>query len=427
MTIENTRRGGTLVAEIIESADEFSENLPYQDSEPTVRLLVETTSPHRTVARLRDILAETGELYDRGGPIRLAYDQTQRHRVVQVLKPHGLVMFAHSVCRPYVLKRTEKDSIEETDSRLPKDIAVMYLEWSGEWKLPPLNGITPSPTLLEAGEILSGSGYERETGMWLEDVPDLTGLIPAEPTRQDAGTALRFIRETFSSFCFADSGRLHDPESGQDSVDVDSLPGWDESGFLVALITAVCRSSLYLAPGLLVSAPQISGAGAGKGLLVRCIAMIAYGRDPHAVTAGENAEELEKRISAELMGGSPILFLDNLNNQSLKSDLLASAITERPSRVRVLGRSQMMPLNAITFVVLTGNGLSLSEDLSRRFIEVNLDPKSEDPEARNFKSDIRAEVARQRVELLAACLTIWKWGRTSRGLRSGRPLGSFEQ
>ena len=45
--------------------------------------------------------------------------------------------------------------------------------------------------------------------------------------------------------------------------------------------------------------------------------------------------------------GQSALFLDNLNNTAFKSDLLASAITERPARVRVLGKSQMVPLNAI--------------------------------------------------------------------------------
>jgi hypothetical protein len=39
------------------------------------------------------------------------------------------------------------------------------------------------------------------------------------------------------------------------------------------------------------------------------------------------------------MGGSPMLFLDNLNNFAVRSDLLASSITERPARIRVLGRS----------------------------------------------------------------------------------------
>jgi hypothetical protein len=155
--------------------------------------------------------------------------------------------------------------------------------------------------------------------------------------------------------------------------------------------------------------------------------MIAYGREPHAVTGGGTAQELEKRIGAELMEGGPALFLDNLNNMALKSDLLASAITERPARVRVLGKSQMVPINASAFVILTGNGLTVSEDLARRFVEVNLDPGTEDPETRSFKTDIRAEISQRRLELLAALLTIWRWGRLNTEIQPGLTLGSFEQ
>jgi hypothetical protein len=154
--------------------------------------------------------------------------------------------------------------------------------------------------------------------------------------------------------------------------------------------------------------------------------MIAFGRQPHAVTAGANAEELEKRIAAELIGGGPVLFLDNLNNTAFKSDLLASAITERPARVRILGRSQMVPLNVSAFVVLTGNGLSVSEDLARRFLAVDLDARTEDPEARRFTTDILVEVGKRRTKLLVALLTIWRWG-ISVDLPEGLQFGSFPQ
>jgi hypothetical protein len=262
--------------------------------------------------------------------------------------------------------------------------------------------------------------------MWCEDVPDLTGLVPELPTRNDAEAALRLVRETFKTFCFADAETLGDA-SGVAIVDTSKAPGRDESSFLVALLTAVCRPSLYLAPGVLLRAAPMSGAGAGKGLLARCICIIAFGRDPHAVTSGATAEELEKRIAAELMEGSPALFLDNLNNTAFKSDLLASAITERPARVRPLGKSQMVPLNASALVILTGNGLTVSEDLARRFLMVEFDPRTEDPEARPFKTDIRAVVRERRTELLAALLTIWRWGRIASGIKTGRALGSFEQ
>lgn len=61
-----------------------------------------------------------------------------------------------------------------------------------------------------------------------------------------------------------------------------------------------------------------------------------------------------------------------------------------------------------------------------RFIPVDFDARTEDPETRPFKTDIRAEVTDRRRELLAALLTIWRWGRITVDIKSGRPLGSFE-
>lgn len=258
-------------------------------------------------------------------------------------------------------------------------------------------------------------------------MPDLTGLVPVRPTKDEAAAALRLIRDTFKTFCYADAETVGDAAGGVAVVNLTNPPGVDESAFLVASLTAVCRPSLHLAPGVLLRAAPMSGAGAGKGLLARCICIIAFGREPHAVTAAANAEELEKRIASELIEGSPALFLDNLNNTAFRSDLLASAITERPARVRLLGRSQMMPLNASTFVILTGNGLTVSEDMARRFIAVDFDPRTEDPEARRFSNDIHLDVTARRTELLAAQLTIWRWGRIATDIQSGLPLGSFPQ
>jgi hypothetical protein len=71
--------------------------------------------------------------------------------------------------------------------------------------------------------------------------------------------------------------------------------------------------------------------------------------------------------------------------------------------------------------------LTVSEDLARRFIEIKLDPRTENPEARAFSVNILAEVTKRRNELLAAGLTIWRWGRLNQNLETGTPLGSFEQ
>jgi hypothetical protein len=87
----------------------------------------------------------------------------------------------------------------------------------------------------------------------------------------------------------------------------------------------------------------------------------------------------------------------------------------------------MVPLNASAFVILTGNGLNVSEDLARRFLAVDFDARTEEPELRPFATDIRLEVTQRRVELLAALLTIWRWGRIATNIRPGMPLGSFAQ
>ena len=388
------------------------------------RLQILKADPDLTVAALRDILALSDEFYDRGVPVRLTQSKAGG-TAIQILSPDVLILLAHKLCRPFEAKQAD-GCWTERNTRLPKDIAAMYLVWQGSWNLRPLNGIASAPMLSEDGSISSGEGYDASSGIWQEDVPDVSNLIPIRPTRDDAQASLLLLRETFATFCFADAQTVIDPVTKVNKIDLAFQPARDESALLIALLTAVCRPSLHLAPGILLHAAPLSGAGAGKGLLARCIAQIAFGLDPHAVTAGPDSQELEKRIAAELIQASPVVFLDNLNNRAFKSDQLASAITERPARVRVFGKLEMVALNTCALIILTGNGLTVTEDLARRFITIELDPKTGDPESRRFHIDIRAEVSKRRSELLAACLTIWRWGRLQ-NLESGLPLGSFEQ
>ena len=71
---------------------------------------------------LRDILVDAGGLYDRGVPVRLAYDKTENGTVAQVMTPDILVLMAHQVCRPYSLK--EKKGGEDRRSGCPPTAPV---------------------------------------------------------------------------------------------------------------------------------------------------------------------------------------------------------------------------------------------------------------------------------------------------------------
>ncbi len=390
------------------------------------RLLIHTSDQPRTAREVAKLLAGTGQYFERGGPVRLVADAIAGGIVARPLSRESVVHAVHAVAQPYVL-RTRKGQEDEIDVTISDRIAALYLDMAGAWGLPPLHGIAYAPILAAGGSIRSHDGYDTATGQWCANVPNLSRRILVKPTHRQAAAALMELRKTFATFPFADAPRIRNA-AGKEVVDMAKPPGMDESGLLVGLLTAICRPSLDLAPGLMVRAPNLNGSGTGKGLLVKLICAIAFGRSPNAFTGGSDVKELEKRLGASLMEASPAVFLDNLNGVALQSDLLASILTERLAAVRVLGRSEMVRLHTATFVMVTGNDLNLGEDLVRRFIVVDLDARTEDPEARPFTGDLLADAQTRRAELLAAALTVWRWAQLNpRKLTRGAPLGGFPQ
>jgi putative DNA primase/helicase len=371
-----------------------------------------------TARDLTQIIARAGHVFDRAGPVKVINAIDGSVPQVQPMTADRVVIEAHDLARPVKMEHKPRPVT------LPHRVARLYLALE-DWGLQPLKGITMAPLLSADGTMRCAEGYDTQTSMWCCQVPAIA--MPAAPSRADAQAALETLRAAFRTFPFADAATVREPDGPIALVDISSPPGQDESAFLVALLTAVCRPSLALAPGMLISAPSISGAGSGKGLLIRAICEIAFGHAPHAFTACRDKVELEKRFGAALIEAAPVLFLDNVNDTVLSSGLLASTLTEPFVKVRQLGASRMLPLNPIAFVALTGNGVTLGEDLVRRFVVVELDPRMEDPESRPFAPGFLASISARRAELLAAALTIWRWGRQNEGaIRFGRPLGSYE-
>ena len=380
-------------------------------------LIVQGANLPATATELRDVLAASDLAFDRGGvAVVLRHPAEGGPPKAHRLTNNGVVTLAHRLCRP-VKVNAEGQHVGVT---LLDRVASMYLELP-DWGLRPLAGITGAPLLQDDGSIITGDGYDARRHVWCANVPQVD--VPAYPTKADAAIALHLLRTTFRTFPFQDSPFLQ--SEGLTVVDTTKGAMLAESSFLAGLMTAVCRPSLDLAPGLLVSAPELTGSGAGKGLLVRATCAIAYGFAPSPFTAGHDKAELDKRLVAELIEAGPVTFLDNVNSAVLKSDTLANVMTERPARVRVMGLSQMVPLNCAGLIAVTGNGLSVSEDLARRFLSIKLEPQCEDAEARPFSGNLIRDLNARRSELLGALLTIWRWGRQGQP-KPGLPFASFE-
>jgi len=370
---------------------------------------------------VRDLIAERAErVFSRGVPVRVMVSPGEPIRILPATH-NNVTEWAHEVCRP---TKFDKHGLIEATT-LPDRVAKMYLD-HGDWRLRPLDGVTSSPLLADDGSVRSAEGYDEKSRLWCQNIPHVP--LPGNPSRADADAALRIIRAMFATFPFADAARITAYDA--DLVDPDQPPGDAESALIAGLMTAICRPSLWLAPGLLISAPDVSGAGSGKGLLTQAICQIAFGAPPATFTAGHAKEELDKRITSALVQAGPAILLDNANAMSLKSDILASVITERPTEARKFGETKMLPLNSTAWIAITGNGLSVSEDLARRFLACELDPKCDDPEARDFpdgRDGFLATIKARRGELLAAALTIWRWGRLNEAtIAKGKPFGSFE-
>ncbi|MGC2409401.1 MAG: hypothetical protein WA441_05260 [Methyloceanibacter sp.] len=330
-----------------------------------------------TARALAPIIACSGRIFARDVPVKIIELAGGGMPRAMALTQDDVVIEAHALARPVVYNREGNLS----PRTLPERVARLYLALR-DLGLPPLNGITTAPLLSADGTMRAADGYDAHSGMWCANVPAIE-IAPA-PSLQEVHAALRMIREAFYTFPFANAATVDGSRPGVPVIDLSASPAFDETALIAALLTAICRPSLRLAPGLLISAPSQSGAGTGKGLLVRAISMIAYGIEPRAFNAGYGAAELEKRLGAALMEAAPVLFLDNVNSASLRSDLLASILTESPVVARVLGVSRMVRLNAAAFVAVTGNGVILSEDLTRRFILCEIDAHMEDPEGRPF-------------------------------------------
>lgn len=385
-------------------------------------LVVENADLPAVAMNLAGHLAGSPKLFERGSTL-VKLVKSVSGLTTYPVNVHDVVNLCHDVCRPVVPKNVGGEPVFEPVT-LPQGVGRLYLNLHDAWGVRNLDGICRAPLLSEDGAIRTVYGYDQDTRYWCiaTEIPS----VSKKPSRRQAEQALKQLRSAFATFPFGDAAMAAKLRAGT-RIDLSKPPGLDESTYLTAVMTAVCRPSLPLAPGFIIRGAHLSGAGSGKGQLVRALARIAYDFPPKAMPTSGDRAELDKRLTAALVVADPIIFLDNVNAETLRSNLLASTITENPVAIRPFRENtKLVSITTNALVVVTGNALRVSEDLARRFLSVDLDARCEDPEQRPFPPGFLSTISRRRRELLAAVLTIWRWGRQNR-LSSGQPLGSFEQ
>jgi hypothetical protein len=288
----------------------------------------------------------------------------------------------------------------------PLTLVRMILARERRWAFPRVSGVITTPTLRADGSLLTASGYDPATELYLISGITLPA-IPQAPSRSEGLAALTLLKdELFSEFAFKTK-----------------RPAIDLAVALAALLTALLRGSLPTAPIILITADT---PGTGKSYLVDVIATIATGRLCPVITASRSSEETEKRIGAVLLGGSAIVSLDNVT-YDLEGELLCQVTERTVVRIRVLGRSEMPECECRTAVFATGNNVGFKGDMVRRGLMCSLEALEERPELHEYANDVLARAGGERAKYVAAALTMVRAYLAAGSPKVVKPFGSYHR
>ena len=290
---------------------------------------------------------------------------------------------------------------EEKPARPPDDVVQDILSLQ-VLPFPDLRAIAKTPVVLDSGRMLTGSGYDPESGYYL----NLNGLSNVKGNMPPDEALGLILEDVLVDFPFVDpSSKAH------------ALALLIQA-FIIPAINGPC-------PMYLIEAPTPA---TGKGLLAEVAYTIATGRGAGVMQQPTDEDETRKRILSLLMQGHNMILLDNVYR--LRSGVLSSALTSTWFVDRLLGSSRMVRVRQAATWLATGNNVELSDEMARRCVLIRMDSEEEHPEQRTqFKHPELVQWIRgRRPDLVAACLSIVNaWIAEGQPKSQGLSLGSFER
>lgn len=364
----------------------------FNDPRPKVQL----PGDNRLIA---DFAAELGDLLRTRGLFR-------RERLVVTLNEKGDALRAvgeqelrtwlekHVICFSAAKPSNNAHAVIEIRRTMTMDIARATIA-SPQFvdALSPIEHVNDIlPTLRKSGQIeLLPPGYDPESRTYTRNASP----IPATQTKTPKAT----MDELFKEFCFADPVRSK-------AVAVSAMVTLFARGLLSP--TALCPAFIFLS-----NAP-----GAGKTLLADCAVVPVFGR-AYRHNLPQKEEELEKVLLTAVMEAQPVLFFDNIKKH-LSSPCLEGFLTSPHWQGRILSVSKTFSGKNVSTVFLTGNGATVSPDMRRRSLFVELFSEAARAEDRKFQQPLdEAVLVARRGEILGAL-----WSMVQAWDRDGRPACS---
>lgn len=344
-------------------------------------------------------MREHGDFYMQGGRVcTVSHDG----RAVE-LRGEALLHEIETICQ-FEGYRREKNKSVPTPKGCPEKIGqrLTSLAGTGFIELPELTGIAKNPLLTSDGVLIENEGYHASTGVLLINQTTTPWKpIPRKPSQSDIVKAFNTLWAPIRLFPYADTEA--------------------RSVALAAMLTAVIRPSLDVAPGFMFSAPT---AGTGKGFLAETIGELAGGFTP--ATAPSASAEFNKTITSLLIRGQACYILDNATGQFGTGEFDA-LLTNSRTESRILGRSETIR-GVRCLWLITGNNCTLRGDTNRRILVCYLDAHTEQVLEREFHFDPRIMVKAGRPKMVLAALTLLQaWLASPEYKAMGATSGDFNQ
>ena len=383
---------------------------PSPDIRTDDRQLRDVTAEALEAIRLKN---EPHELFQRGGaPTRLRTDQQDGMPTLETLSVDGLRGVLTRIATWHKIV-SRKDGPPKVVGVAPpvevvKDILALP-GWS-EAVFPTLDEVIECPTFAANGKLVMEPGYDPNSRLWYSPASGL--VMPKAPPRTPRCVRVRRARETILDDLLGDFP-FEDQASRANALALLLLP------FIRPMIDG--PTPLHLI--------EAAKPGTGKGLLADVVHAIATGRPASTTAEVGDGEEWRKRIFAALLDCPKYFLIDNING-FLNSGALASALTARVVKDRILGTSKTAAIPVRCVWVGTGNNVRMTVEIARRTPLIRLVAATETPWTRPATDfhhpDLMAHVLSCRGELIRAAVTLCQaW--VAAGLpKGGVSVGSFE-
>lgn len=351
---------------------------------------------HLNTDLILDELRQFGGFYDRGESLVKVHENGQMAQ----LDKHAL---GHQLAHEFDwMKPTPKGGRIPVDP--PAKICEQILSLGRMRGLRELKQVVTAPLILPGGRLVTDPGYDNGTGLYLACSDEFT--VPnLSPTVEDAIAALDRLWVPFEEFPFVGSV--------------------DRGVYLSALITAVVRHGLSLAPAFGLDAAE---QGSGKTLLARCLGAVATGKEavitPHVQKGGE--EEIRKRIFANLLAGVALIVWDNVVG-IFDSPAFAAMLTTPVYSDRRLGVSETSTVPSRAMWVVTGNNLTPAGDMPRRLAIARIEPHEISLFSRSFSLDPEKYCLGHRSQIVSDVITLILAYRASGAEPAPGKIPTFEE